>query len=1438
MSRGVSLGGAVYTLDATAAPLIAAMAQAEQASAKSVQAIAQQLGKSEKDVQRLAQSWLSAEKQRADASAAATLKIIKAHNEQAAAAAKASLSLDDLIKHVTGVGLAAGGMLAAVEIATKGFEKLTEAVKVTTEATLAADQAQRQLTATYGSAAPQMKGFADQLAASFSRTNTEVETGVARMAVLQRQYGLTSDEIEKLTKVALNLGATFGDNAESIRSVQAAIRGEPEALEKYGIALQQNAIQNNDLLTASEKKNFASLDAVTQARIRYQIILQQSAQFEGAAAARAASLQGGFDKMERATNNLEVALGKVFVPTISKTSGLLGELTDRVAATVEAMSKLPSAQSPAEKTLDAVGLAALRAAGPVGQIVAGLIQINRDFGPTATPTSDTGVQFGPSPADINAIRDKRKAAEAERIADLKRARQQEGKDQIDAAEDRHRSEVKGLDDRKTLLEAEREVKRRTVEDERDTALKGLEEEARAAKATSDAKIAGLRAEETEAKRVAEQRHQDAVRGLEAEKQGVEDATAENIRALEIERDHRKQAAEDQRDDAIKALEAATRVREHGRVEEDRALEDHNKLVQRTLEDQAKAAERRFDREAQAAERTRDRTIRSLEKQSKAEDDRHRKALDHIESEAKKATDAIDAQIAAIDAARKARENASRTSGLQGKVTDAQTALQAATGTGTAAEVAAAREELTRAIRGGDQTSVTNAQERLKQLAGQGPAAVKAAQENLNKVLKDLQDEQTSEAEDAEKQRLQAEKDRIKAEADAEKQAEEDKNRRRKDRLDKDKQAAGDTYKSAKDGIDKRKQDEKDAHDLAVQQSRDVAEKAKRDVDDRRRKEDEADQDKRREITATYELEQRQLKATYDDEATGSIPALRRALDAYHEHYSERKRAADDAARDEQQQIQDTYNDPQKGLIPLAERAAAAVQQHYQDMAADVRKSAQDQTQAINDQYHNAAGTGLIDLIEQARKDSEEKLQKQRDYWTDWAEEIGGDGDQARIQKVRNKLAQLKKDIEALGGTVSVGVNTSPEPGQGDQPSGSTGGAGSSGSPATVPSPYRVTFPFDAPYNGSFAGGAAWEGGPSRHRGIDLALPGSDNGRGSVVGAFQPGRVVTLTDEDAGGKGVILQTPSGLYNYYGHFDRQLVKDGEQVARGQGIGTLGRTGLDGGMQTHVHYEVRRGINGDPVGSTIDPVPYMGGGSASAGGRVVEFDLFGRHYKITVPGGAAGSGLIQAIERLGEQIDGREFGRAAASIALSEGADGDLSHAGSGGAWGPFQFDPTGQLPNYATYLHKSVDEAGPYAGSHPMNAAAWALQGYLGKALRDGLDAGLKGADLAEYGSLVGQAPEGDNYKRAGVASRQLWGYRNGGWISPNSVIIDAAGSPYARTEGFSERVLSPEQSATWAGSERAPAAGDTIIVNGHSTSDVVSAIERAQHKQRVLYGGLR
>lgn len=148
-----------------------------------------------------------------------------------------------------------------------------------------------------------------------------------------------------------------------------------------------------------------------------------------------------------------------------------------------------------------------------------------------------------------------------------------------------------------------------------------------------------------------------------------------------------------------------------------------------------------------------------------------------------------------------------------------------------------------------------------------------------------------------------------------------------------------------------------------------------------------------------------------------------------------------------------------------------------------------------------------------------------------------------------------------------------------------------------------------------------------------------------------------------------------------------------------------------------------------------------------------------------GNMGQGLegIAQVAALATSIGGVDFGRAAAAISASETGGGrSLLEQGGTGAVGPFQFDPGGELKNFARDLHVSISEAARIAMAEPMKAAAWALQGYLGTALRAGIGQGLSGADLAMFGSRYGQRPYGDNWKKAGDWYQQLYpGYADGG-----------------------------------------------------------------------------
>ncbi len=133
--------------------------------------------------------------------------------------------------------------------------------------------------------------------------------------------------------------------------------------------------------------------------------------------------------------------------------------------------------------------------------------------------------------------------------------------------------------------------------------------------------------------------------------------------------------------------------------------------------------------------------------------------------------------------------------------------------------------------------------------------------------------------------------------------------------------------------------------------------------------------------------------------------------------------------------------------------------------------------------------------------------------------------------------------------------------------------------------YNVAFGFNQKYSNPFNPAIP------NHRGVDLVIPGAkNNGRGSDVHPFQPGVVAAITHDPDGGNGVIIRSPDGLYHRYFHFDSISAKEGQQVDTGTVIGKLGASGTEG--FPHLHFEVSKGINGDPQNALIDPTPYMSG------------------------------------------------------------------------------------------------------------------------------------------------------------------------------------------------------------------------------------------------------
>jgi murein DD-endopeptidase MepM/ murein hydrolase activator NlpD len=111
-------------------------------------------------------------------------------------------------------------------------------------------------------------------------------------------------------------------------------------------------------------------------------------------------------------------------------------------------------------------------------------------------------------------------------------------------------------------------------------------------------------------------------------------------------------------------------------------------------------------------------------------------------------------------------------------------------------------------------------------------------------------------------------------------------------------------------------------------------------------------------------------------------------------------------------------------------------------------------------------------------------------------------------------------------------------------------------------------------------GASRGGGIRRHKGIDIHAR-----KGTPLVAVCDGVIVEKAHTPIGGKTLWLKSSQhGWKAYYAHLDKQLVKEGQYVKKGQVIGTLGNTGNARTTPPHLHFGIAGG-NG-----WVNPLPYV--------------------------------------------------------------------------------------------------------------------------------------------------------------------------------------------------------------------------------------------------------
>jgi murein DD-endopeptidase MepM/ murein hydrolase activator NlpD len=108
----------------------------------------------------------------------------------------------------------------------------------------------------------------------------------------------------------------------------------------------------------------------------------------------------------------------------------------------------------------------------------------------------------------------------------------------------------------------------------------------------------------------------------------------------------------------------------------------------------------------------------------------------------------------------------------------------------------------------------------------------------------------------------------------------------------------------------------------------------------------------------------------------------------------------------------------------------------------------------------------------------------------------------------------------------------------------------------------------------------YRNGNRRHKGVDIYAR-----KGTPVVAVSDGIVTAVTNGGKGGKCIWVKSASHPWTaYYAHLDKQKVRSGQFVKRGQVVGTVGNTGNARYTPSHLHFGIYK------ENEAVNPLPYI--------------------------------------------------------------------------------------------------------------------------------------------------------------------------------------------------------------------------------------------------------
>ena len=195
------------------------------------------------------------------------------------------------------------------------------------------EEVQNVVDTTFGSNADQINSWAQAAGKAFGLTETKAKQFTSTLGAMMKSAGISDNEIVKMSTDLAGLAADMAsfynlDFDTAFQKIRSGLSGETEPLKQLGINL---SVANLEAFALSQNlgKTFSSMSQGEQTVLRYQYIMQATADAQGDFARTSDGYANSLRLLETNIETLKTRLGTALVPIVS---GFVSSINDILEA--------------------------------------------------------------------------------------------------------------------------------------------------------------------------------------------------------------------------------------------------------------------------------------------------------------------------------------------------------------------------------------------------------------------------------------------------------------------------------------------------------------------------------------------------------------------------------------------------------------------------------------------------------------------------------------------------------------------------------------------------------------------------------------------------------------------------------------------------------------------------------------------------------------------------------------------------------------------------------------------------------------------------------------------------------------------------------------------------------------------------------------------------